>query len=167
MIRPLTIATVFIGIPTAVSGQSTGYIYLDCDVLRTYSIPDERQVSEKLNFKIDQENSIIYQFDFDTGVYDNTCAQGNGKSDFDLMIGSCSINEESVMSTHTQNSMFFYTTQSFRIFRGSGRLRGDLSMYLGPYKTGEWDPSKKPMAKYDLNGSCARGKDMSAVERAF
>ena len=167
MKRALTLASVFIGLPTAVNGQSTANIYLDCDVIRAYSIPDERRVGERLNFKIDQETSVIYQFDFDAGLYENTCVEKNDKSDFNLMIGNCVVSEESVISIHTQNSGFFYTIQSITIYRGSGRLRGDLSMYIGPYKAGEWDPSKKPMVKYDINGSCARGKDMSAVEKAF
>lgn len=167
MRRALALASVFIGIPTAVSGQPKANIYLDCDVLRRYSIPDDRQVGERLNFKIDQEASTIYQFDFDTGLYEKTCIKRYEGSDFSQMIGTCSVNDEYVSFIYTRNSIFFHETQYVRIFRGSGRLSGNLSMYNGPYKDSEWDPSKRPMAQYAIDGSCARGKDMSAVERAF
>lgn len=166
MKRALTLASVFIALPTAVSGQSTDNIYLDCDVIRTYSIPDERRVGEKLNFKIDQEKTIIYQFNYDEGIYENTCENRDDKSDFDKKVGSCFIDAASIFSASTDNSIFFHTTQYIRVYRGSGRLRGDSTIYDGPFKVGDLKP-KKPLVQYDINGSCVRGKDMSTVEKAF
>ena len=131
MKRALTLASVFICIPTAVSGQSMTNIYLDCDVIRTYSIPHDNRVVEKLILKIDQKNEIIYKFDFDRGVYENACVKRGERSDFDQMIGTCSVNDEYVYFIYTQNYIFFYENQDIRIFRGSGRLSGNLSMYYG------------------------------------
>jgi len=167
MKRALALSSVFIGIPTAVSGQPANNIYLDCNVIRTYSIPDEKRVDEKINFYLDSKNSIIYKFDPDAGVYKNTCVKRGAKPDFGLMIGSCFIMEEDISSIYSQNSIFFYTIESIRIFRGSGRLQGDFSMYSGPYRAGEFDPGKKSMVKYELNGFCVRGRDMSSIEKAF
>jgi hypothetical protein len=106
-------------------------IYLDCDVIRTYSIPHDNRVVEKLILKIDQKNEIIYKFDFDRGVYENACVKRGERSDFDQMIGTCSVNDEYVYFIYTQNYIFFYENQDIRIFRGSGRLSGNLSMYYG------------------------------------
>ena len=167
MRKILILSSVFISIPSAVSSQSAPNIYLDCDVIKTYSVPDQRRLGEKISYKIDEANSIIYQFNIDKGIYENACDKDDGKNNFSKMVGSCSINEEQVFFSHIENSIFFYEIKFLRIYRGSGRLRGDLSMYSGPFKDGDLGPIKKPMVRYDLDGSCQRGVDKSVSKKAF
>jgi hypothetical protein len=167
MFKNITLFIALSSFTNLAHAQTSSEIFLDCDSTRTYSIPEQKRFDEKLSFKIDQEKSIIYQFDFDKGIYENTCVKGDGKSKFSEMVGSCLITEEFISFIYTANFIFFHESQSLRIFRGSGRLRGNLSTYSGPYQVGEWDPAKKPTVQYDIDGSCVRGRDMRTAKKVF
>lgn len=154
-------------IPTMVSGQNQPSIYIDCEVIRSYSIPDSRLVKDKLNYKIDTKSSTIYEYDFDKGVYLNKCVNNDGDLKIGQSSGVCVVDEERFFFVNTSEYAFFHNSDSVTIYRASGKIRGDLSMYQGPFKRGEFDPNKRPMVEYKINGTCQQGADLSRAEKAF
>lgn len=167
MNKRLLLSFLFLAIPSTGHGQSPSTIYIDCDVVRSYSVPDKRVVRERLSFKVDASKSTIYEFDFDKGDYINQCNKVDGNLKIGQSNGFCLVDDEAFRFTNVSEFAFFHNSHSITIYRSSGRLMGDLSMYQGPFKRGELDPNKRAMVDYALNGSCQKGVDLSTSKKAF
>jgi hypothetical protein len=167
MYKKLALSLSLISFATSAYAQSTSDIFVDCEVVRSYNVPEKKFVRESLNFKIDTSNSIIYEFDFDKGKYDHKCLKSEGDLKIGESSGYCMVNDEAVRFTNLSQYGFFHNSESITIYRSSGKIRGDLSMYQGPFKRGEFDSNKRPMVEYKINGTCQQGADLSRAKKAF
>lgn len=170
MDKRLLLSFLFLAIPSAGHGQSPSSIYVDCDVVRSYTVPEKKLFRERLNFKIDTLNKTIFEYDFDKGVYLSQCEKFEDEMKIENLgkaSGTCFVDDEAFRYMNIKNSILFHISDSITIYRSSGRLTGNSSMYSGSFKRGEFNPNKGPMADYALNGSCQKGADLSTSKKAF
>jgi hypothetical protein len=167
MYKKIALSLSLISFATSAYAQSTSDIFVDCEVIRSYNLPEKKFVRESLNFKIDTSNSVIYEFDFDTGKYDHKCLKSEGDLKIGESSGYCMVNDEAVRFTNLSQYVLFHNSESITIYRSSGKLRGDFSMYKGSFKIGEFDPNKSAMVEYRLDGTCQQGSDKSRAKKAF
>jgi hypothetical protein len=114
MKRALTLASVFIALPTAVSAQSTAYIYLDCDVTRYYKGIDEgKTLRDRLYFKVNMENSDVMEFDIDRGKYEVLCGAQNEDYKFAEAQGNCSVGDEIISVSSNKRLLMLTNWKTF------------------------------------------------------
>jgi hypothetical protein len=92
--------------------QNASEIFINCDAVRDYSIPEKKLVGDMISFKIDTAKSTVYKFDSDKGIYLNQCEKQDGALKIWQSSGSCFVNDESfrvvVVSEHILFHEYFH-----------------------------------------------------------
>jgi hypothetical protein len=152
-------------LPSVAVAQSSDILFLTCKTVREYKEPAESK-PVILYLKIDPRTSIISEFNSDLTKYEDICPPKDETSDGRQWEGSCTMDKDIVSLAVDRVGVFTTQWKNFTIYRGSGRIQGSESVYMGQVK---WEESldKTPISQFLIYGFCQKGADMSLSKKAF
>lgn len=154
-------------LPSAAIAQSTDDLFLTCDTARQYKGSDAgKTIPETLYIKVNTKTFMISEFNTDLSKYEDMCEPKGSTPKMWEWQGSCSMDDEMV-SLVTKRGGLVTSWKNYRIYRGSGRISGSVSVYFGVVMDFKEMLEKTPMAQFDIIGSCQKGVDMRMSKKAF
>ena len=155
-------------VTTPATAQTTNPIFLDCDTVRQYLIPDEgKVVREVLHFKLDFDNSNVLQLDTDRGNYESLCKDDTEKTVLFKVKGSCFFGDEIIYAGGTKGVFTITSVDDVQFYRKTGKIGGSRKTYLGSTRDIIELLATKPVVEYRISGNCQQGIDLSPKKRAF
>jgi hypothetical protein len=164
----LVCAFLFFGaLPSVALAQASDILFLTCETVRQYKGPDEgKTLNLKLYLRIDPRTSIISEFNPDLTKYEDLCPQIDVTPNGREWAGRCTMDKDMVSLAVNRVGIFTTQWKNFTIYRGSGRLQGSESVYVGPVQPKDM-LNKTPISQFLIFGRCQKGSDMSASEKVF
>ena len=157
--------------PSAAIAQASDVLFLNCDAAQRSKANDGKALKQMLFLKIDLKNQNIYEYETDLGSYKSLCGSGSVSDSLKTgeWRGKCTISDTTVW-VNSDSVGLASRSRTLTIYRASGRIYGRESWYVGLVPTIEeiLDANgKKPVADYDINGTCQLGSDMSQAKKVF
>jgi hypothetical protein len=154
-------------VTTPAIAQTSKPIFLDCDTVSEYSIPNKGQIVRKnLHFKLDFVNSDVLELNSDKGVYVSWCKDPE-KDERLRDKGYCIITDDIIYASVTKPISFITAMDELTFYRQTGKIKGSRKSYLDSSRDFIEIMKKKPLVEYQVDGTCRQGVDLSSPKRAF
>jgi hypothetical protein len=154
-------------LPSTAIAQSTDTLFLTCNTARQYKGSDAgKTLPETLYVKINTKTFMISEFNADLSKYEDMCEHKGVTPKMWEWRGTCLMDDE-VVTLIVNRGGLTSTWKNYRIYRGSGRISGSVSVYFGVVMDFKEMLEKTPMVSFDIVGSCQKGVDMSMSKKAF
>jgi len=125
---PLLIMLVAVSTPTA--AQTSDPIFLDCDTVSEYVVPNKGQVvRESLHFKLDFVNSDVLELNSDKGIYESWCNDPE-KNEKLRDKGSCIITDDMIYASVTKPMLIITAIDELTFYRQTGKIKGSRKSYF-------------------------------------
>jgi hypothetical protein len=157
--------------PSAAIAEASDVLFLNCETTQRSKLNDGVALKEMLSLKIDLKNQNIYEYQTDLGSYKSLCGSGSVNDGLKTGqgLGKCTISDTTVW-VNSDSVGLASRSRTFTIYRASGRIFGRESWYSGLVPSIEEildRNGKKPVADFDINGTCRIGPDMSKAKKVF
>ena len=154
-------------VPSFSAPQPPSAVFLDCDTLSEYSIPNKGQVVQtKLHFKIDFENSDVLELNPNKGIYESFCKDPE-KIEFFRVKGTCLFTEDMIYADATKPLMAITALDQIYFYRKTGKIGGSRRTYSDNSRDILELIKKSPIVEIYISGNCQQGVDLSPTKRAF
>jgi hypothetical protein len=156
-----------VAVTTPAAAQTTDPIFLDCDTVSEYVVPNKGQVVRKtLHFKLDFVNSDVLELDVDKGIYVSWCRDPE-KNERLRDKGSCIITDDMIYANVTKPISIITALDDLTFYRQTGKIKGSRKSYLDTTRDFIEIMKKSPLVHYRIDGVCQQGVDLSPSKRAF
>jgi hypothetical protein len=156
-----------VAVTTPAAAQTSNPIFLDCDTVSEYVVPNKGQVVRKtLHFKLDFVNSDVLELNADKGVYVSWCRDPE-KNEKLRDKGNCIITDDMIYATVTKPISIITALDDLTFYRQTGKIKGSRKSYLDTTRDFIEFMQKQPLVDYRIDGTCQQGVDLSSAKRAF